>query len=167
MVSDSEAQLSVGDVVAVPWELEQRRGVVQDVHEELGRITVELIIEGHPELFSVPFSAVSRVAGEKAEAVRPQHSPWAGGIDDNTVLKAVLEGVGAGREVLVHLTPTRDEDDEPLLFVDIVLLDARDQDLSPEELLTLQASVRDRVFQAIEEAAIVIVQVLPRETSAA
>lgn len=167
MTPDSQVRLSVGDVVTVPWELEERRGVVRDVNEELGRITVELSIEGHPELFSFPVSAASRVAGETEEAARPEYGPWAGGIDDNTVLKGVLDGVGAERKVSVHLTPTRDEDDEPLLFVDVVLLDAEDQELSPEDLLALQTSVRDRVFEAIQEVAVVIVQVLPREASAA
>lgn len=167
MLSASEARPSVGDVAEVPWELEERQGVVRDVNVELGRITVELRLQGRPELFSLPVSTASRVGGTTEEAARPERWSWAGGIDDTTVLKTVLDGVGAEREVSVHLTPTRDEDDEPLLFVDVVLLDAEDQGLSPEELLALQTSVRDRVFAAVKEVAVVIVQILPREASAA
>lgn len=167
MESGAGSQFSAGDVVTVPWELEELRGVVRDVNKELGRLTVELRIEGHPEVFNFPVSAVSLVAGDREEAARPENGPWAGGIDDNTVLKGVLEGVGAGRRVSVHLTPTKDEDHEPLLFIGVFLLDAGDQELSPDELLTIQTNVRDRVFEAIKEAAIVIVQVLPLEASAA
>jgi hypothetical protein len=166
MTPAPEPQISVGDAVSVPWELEERTGVVQHVDEELERVTVEVSIEGHPERFSYPLSAVSSAPAHQ-DAKLAGGSTWAGGVDDNTVLKAVLEGVGPGRRVSVHLTPTRDEDDEPLLLVDVILLDPGDQKLPPEELLSLQTDVRNRVFEAIDEASVVIVQVLPRETSAA
>lgn len=166
MDTASVVDIAVGDVVEVPWELEEIRGIVRRIDAALGRLTVEVCPEGHPARLSVPFSAVKPVSCEGGllpsdTAKRP------GVLDEPYVLAAVLEGVGAGRRVAVSLTPTRDEDEQPLLFVDVTLLDEADVQLSPEELLDLQTSVRDRVFDAVDETAIVIAQVLPRAASAA
>lgn len=166
MTPKTDPDFAVGDIVEVPWELEERKGIVRALDRQLNRATVELIIEGHPERFNFPASAVSPAYGD-AEDLPDAGEPWAGGVDDNTMLKAVLNAVGADRRVSVHLAPTTDENGDPLLFLDVILLDPEDDNLAPEQLLDLQTQVRDRVFEALRERSIVIAQVLPRETSAA
>ena len=159
-------EIAVGDVVEVPWELEELRGVVRRIDAPLGHVTVEVRPGGQPERFSVPLSVVTPVSRER-DLPPSEAAMRAGALDEPYVLAAVLEGVGAGRRVTVNLTPTTDDDGQPLLFVDVTLLDVGDQQLSPEELLDLQTSVRNHVFEAVDETAIVIAQVLPRAASAA
>lgn len=166
MDAASVVDIAVGDVVEVPWELEEIRGIVRRIDAALGQVTVEVRPQARPARFSFPVSAVKPVSRERDRS--PLDTPTGPGVlDEPHVLAAVLEGVGAGRRVAVSLTPTRDEDDQPLLFVDVTLLDEADVRWSPEELLDLQTSVRERVFEAVDETAIVIAQVLPREASAA
>jgi hypothetical protein len=146
-------------------ELEERKGIIRAVDAQLGYVAVDLIIEGHPERFSFPVTAVLPAHGDDDEPPEGDQ-PWAGEVSDNTVLKAVLKAVGAGRPVSVHLVRTTDDDGEPLLFLDVVLLDPADQNLQTADLLALQTLVRDTVFSAVQERAIVIAQVLPLEASA-
>jgi hypothetical protein len=137
--------LHEGDRVEVPWELNVRRGVVMKVDDVLDRVLVAVDVDGYPEPISFPADAVNPLgAGEDWEPGRLVPPD----IDTHAVLKPLLDAL-PGHTMSVGLLLTRDTLDQPILDVDIELLDPDDQDLSDDDLLAMHDAARKALRDAL------------------
>lgn len=152
--------VSPGDRVTVPWEMDERPGVVRSVDQQLVRAWVEIEIDGRPESFSFPLDALTRLEASGEGHPSDQDDLE---LDSHHVLKPLLDALGPDRPVSVGLLLTRDDDANLLLQVDVTLLAETDQSLPADQLIDLHDRIRSAVYQATDYQFAVVVRVGWRE----
>lgn len=160
---DTDCSTRAGDHVLIPWELDDVRGTVLAVDEQLGRAWVEVQMLGRPEPFSLPLDALTRI-DEPRELARGDFDP---GLDSHQILTPLLDTIGADRPVRVGMLLTRDEDANRVLEIDITLLAASDQDLPAPQVLELHDRIREALYEVTGYEFVIVVRIGWREAHVA